>query len=201
MRSTARVWKDWECAYTLKGHDRAVWAVLALDNDEYLTGNANPRETILIVSIRRPDNPVLERRQDDAFLQTTHRRRPRPLRNPKPRLRQRRKRCVPLTPTLKLISGSSTSGPERGNNSSSFTPTQTLSTPSPSSPPAKSSRRVKTGASRFGGTESVSRRLLSPPSRSGLVVRSPTAISSSGAVIVRSGCLPGMRGVLLLQRT
>jgi len=37
-RSTARVWKNWECVYTLKGHDRAVWAVLALKGDEYLTG-------------------------------------------------------------------------------------------------------------------------------------------------------------------
>ena len=36
--STARVWKNWECVYTLKGHERAVWAVLALPNDEYLTG-------------------------------------------------------------------------------------------------------------------------------------------------------------------
>ena len=36
--STARVWKNWECVYTLKGHERAVWAVLALDHDEYLTG-------------------------------------------------------------------------------------------------------------------------------------------------------------------
>lgn len=41
MRSTARVWKDWSCVYTLKAHDRAVWAVLALDNDEYLTGTTN----------------------------------------------------------------------------------------------------------------------------------------------------------------
>ena len=36
--STARVWKNWQCVYTLKGHERAVWAVLALQNDEYLTG-------------------------------------------------------------------------------------------------------------------------------------------------------------------
>jgi len=36
--STARVWKNWECAYTLKGHERAVWAVLSLGDDEYLTG-------------------------------------------------------------------------------------------------------------------------------------------------------------------
>jgi phospholipase A-2-activating protein len=48
MRSTARVWKGWECVYTLTGHDRAVWAVLALDNDEYLTGTnptLNPEQT------------------------------------------------------------------------------------------------------------------------------------------------------------
>jgi len=35
--STARVWKNWECVYTLKGHERAVWAVLSLGNNEYLT--------------------------------------------------------------------------------------------------------------------------------------------------------------------
>lgn len=36
--STARVWKNWECVYTLTGHERAVWAVLALPNDQFLTG-------------------------------------------------------------------------------------------------------------------------------------------------------------------
>lgn len=39
--STARVWKNWECAYVLKGHERAVWGVLALPNDEYLTASAD----------------------------------------------------------------------------------------------------------------------------------------------------------------
>jgi phospholipase A-2-activating protein len=28
------VWKDWQLAYTLKGHEQSVWAVLALDEPE-----------------------------------------------------------------------------------------------------------------------------------------------------------------------
>ncbi|BGO89650.1 hypothetical protein NBRC10512_001497 [Rhodotorula toruloides] len=41
---TARVWKDWQLAYTLKGHEQSVWAVLALDEPEddlVLTGAAD----------------------------------------------------------------------------------------------------------------------------------------------------------------
>ncbi|GAA6016549.1 hypothetical protein JCM10207_002836 [Rhodosporidiobolus poonsookiae] len=40
---TAKVWKDWQLAYTLKGHEQSVWAVLALDGDEdlVLTGAAD----------------------------------------------------------------------------------------------------------------------------------------------------------------
>ncbi|GAA6054564.1 hypothetical protein JCM3770_006034 [Rhodotorula araucariae] len=30
---TAKVWKDWQLAYTLEGHEQSVWAVLALDGD------------------------------------------------------------------------------------------------------------------------------------------------------------------------
>lgn len=36
--STAKVWKDFQLVYDLKGHEGAVWAVLVLDNDQYLTG-------------------------------------------------------------------------------------------------------------------------------------------------------------------
>lgn len=39
--STARVWKNWECVYTLKGHERSVWGVLSLGDDEYLTASAD----------------------------------------------------------------------------------------------------------------------------------------------------------------
>ena len=38
---TARVWRNWQCQYELKGHDQAVWAVLAMPNDEYFTGSAD----------------------------------------------------------------------------------------------------------------------------------------------------------------
>ncbi|BGP38000.1 hypothetical protein JCM10449v2_001927 [Rhodotorula kratochvilovae] len=30
---TAKVWKDWQVAYTLEGHEQSVWAVLALEGD------------------------------------------------------------------------------------------------------------------------------------------------------------------------
>lgn len=35
---TARVWRNFECVATLAGHEQAVWAVLALDEDHVLTG-------------------------------------------------------------------------------------------------------------------------------------------------------------------
>ena len=58
MGSTARVWKNWECVYTLKGHERAVWAVLALPNDQFLTGSKSLVPT-LMGSFRRQNNPTL----------------------------------------------------------------------------------------------------------------------------------------------
>jgi hypothetical protein len=61
--STARVWKNWECVYTLKGHDRAVWAVLSLGHDEYLTGLFIPMHaSVLTISLGRQNNPIMERR-------------------------------------------------------------------------------------------------------------------------------------------
>ncbi|GAA5879981.1 hypothetical protein JCM8547_004831 [Rhodosporidiobolus lusitaniae] len=40
---TAKVWKNWELAYTLEGHEQSVWAVLALDGEDdlVLTGAAD----------------------------------------------------------------------------------------------------------------------------------------------------------------
>lgn len=37
-RSTAKIWKNFECAYELIDHTASVWAVLALEDDQYLTG-------------------------------------------------------------------------------------------------------------------------------------------------------------------
>lgn len=34
FRRTAKVWKNWQLEYTLKGHEQSVWAVLALDGPE-----------------------------------------------------------------------------------------------------------------------------------------------------------------------
>lgn len=35
---TAKVWKDFTLAYELKGHEQSVWAVLAVDEEQFITG-------------------------------------------------------------------------------------------------------------------------------------------------------------------
>jgi phospholipase A-2-activating protein len=35
---TARVWKNFASEYELKGHTQAVWAAIAIDDDQFLTG-------------------------------------------------------------------------------------------------------------------------------------------------------------------
>lgn len=35
---TAKVWKNFILAYELKGHQQSVWAVLGVDEDQFLTG-------------------------------------------------------------------------------------------------------------------------------------------------------------------
>lgn len=37
-RRTARVWKKFQSAYELTGHAQSVWAVVAIDSDQFLTG-------------------------------------------------------------------------------------------------------------------------------------------------------------------
>jgi len=36
-----KIWKNWTCQYTLKGHTLAVWAVLGLSNNKVLTASAD----------------------------------------------------------------------------------------------------------------------------------------------------------------
>ncbi|KAK9235265.1 WD40-repeat-containing domain protein [Lipomyces kononenkoae] len=38
---TARVWVERQCKYILRGHEQAVWAVLVLAPDQYITGSAD----------------------------------------------------------------------------------------------------------------------------------------------------------------
>lgn len=38
---TAKIWKNFQLAYELKGHQQSVWAVLAVDEDQTLTGSAD----------------------------------------------------------------------------------------------------------------------------------------------------------------
>jgi len=35
---TAKVWKNFSLAYDLKGHEQSVWAVVAIDEERFLTG-------------------------------------------------------------------------------------------------------------------------------------------------------------------
>jgi phospholipase A-2-activating protein len=38
---TARIWKDGKCKYILRGHQFAIWGVLAINDDSYLTASAD----------------------------------------------------------------------------------------------------------------------------------------------------------------
>lgn len=53
---TAKVWRNWECVATLKGHEQSVWAVLAVDHDRVLTASAD--KTIRLWSISSPAKPL-----------------------------------------------------------------------------------------------------------------------------------------------
>ncbi|CAO1638039.1 unnamed protein product [Parajaminaea phylloscopi] len=53
---TARVWKNWECVATFKGHLQAVWAVLAVDEDRVITASAD--KIIRLWSISNPAEPI-----------------------------------------------------------------------------------------------------------------------------------------------
>lgn len=53
---TAKVWRNWECVATLKGHEQSVWAVLAVDHDRVLTASAD--KTIRLWSISNPNKPL-----------------------------------------------------------------------------------------------------------------------------------------------
>lgn len=53
---TARVWKNWQCVATLKGHLQAVWAVVAVDSDRILTASAD--KLVRLWSISKPQQPI-----------------------------------------------------------------------------------------------------------------------------------------------
>lgn len=53
---TAKVWRNWECVATFKGHQQSVWAVLAVDHDRVLTASAD--KTIRLWSIAQPAKPL-----------------------------------------------------------------------------------------------------------------------------------------------
>lgn len=53
---TAKVWRNWECVATFKGHQQSVWAVVAVDHDRVLTASAD--KTIRLWSISNPGRPL-----------------------------------------------------------------------------------------------------------------------------------------------
>lgn len=53
---TAKIWRNWECVATLKGHEQSVWAVVAVDHDRVLTASAD--KTIRLWSISNSSKPL-----------------------------------------------------------------------------------------------------------------------------------------------
>ena len=53
---TAKIWSNWECIATFKGHEQSVWAVRAVDHDRVLTASAD--KTIRLWSISSPSKPL-----------------------------------------------------------------------------------------------------------------------------------------------
>ena len=43
VHRTARVWKNFQFAYELVGHTQSVWAVVAIEPDQFLTGEFGVR--------------------------------------------------------------------------------------------------------------------------------------------------------------
>ena len=76
-RSTAKVWKNFKLVFDLKGHERSVWAVLALGGDQYLTGVPTklliPRLAILIeLRIRGQNDQAMAAEQMPAHSHRAH---------------------------------------------------------------------------------------------------------------------------------
>lgn len=83
---TARVWKNFVSVHELKGHGQAVWAVLAVDDSQVLTGMAITIDrpigeftVALAVSRRlsRQDDKTLDCTQKHVYVQRSYRRRTR----------------------------------------------------------------------------------------------------------------------------
>ncbi|PWN50917.1 PFU-domain-containing protein [Violaceomyces palustris] len=53
---TAKIWKNWDCVTTFKGHSQAVWAVLAVDSERVLTASAD--KLVRLWSISNPKEPI-----------------------------------------------------------------------------------------------------------------------------------------------
>ena len=63
---TAKVWKNFTLVYDLKEHEQSVWAVLAIDEDRFLTGEY----IVPLVFFLHVDRVVISRirRQNDQAL-------------------------------------------------------------------------------------------------------------------------------------
>lgn len=51
-RRTAKVWKDFKLLYDLTGHQQSVWAVLAINSEEFLTGSSPDKLLLPIQCLR-----------------------------------------------------------------------------------------------------------------------------------------------------
>lgn len=70
------MWKDWQLAYTLEGHEQSVWAVLALESD----GSAEEEDLVLtgaslslftsfsFARARRPDEELVRAGAADNLI-------------------------------------------------------------------------------------------------------------------------------------
>ncbi|KTW29064.1 uncharacterized protein T551_02338 [Pneumocystis jirovecii RU7] len=46
---TAKIWRDWQCAYTLYGHTAAVWAAIIVDENRFLTVSLGSADKTIIL--------------------------------------------------------------------------------------------------------------------------------------------------------
>lgn len=55
------MWKNWQLAYTLEGHEQSVWAVLALDS------NGSSDDEDLVLTGMHPQSPPIVHPTDSAL--------------------------------------------------------------------------------------------------------------------------------------
>ena len=73
MIRTAKVWKAYRLVYELTGHTQSVWAVLALEADQYLTGmSAICQETLFVIMCPGSADKTIKLWRQQKCLRTYH---------------------------------------------------------------------------------------------------------------------------------